>query len=117
GGAGRRGEAGGAGGGLGGGGGSRAGRLAGARRQAGFVDGGVAAAGDRDRDGRRGVADRDGQRGVRQVAVAVLDGVGEDVVVAALRAGVAYIGVGTVGGERQRAVGALDDAADRRGVV
>ena len=60
------------------------------------------------RVGRRRIPDRDRQRGMRQIAVAVLDRVGEHVVRPARRAGVARVAVAAVRGQRQLAEGALD---------
>ena len=83
-----------------------------------YITGGIGATGRGDHiDVRGAVADGDGERGVRQVAVAVLDGVGEDVVDATGRAGVAEVAVVAVSAERQIAIGAVDDRADRCGAV
>ena len=54
---------------------------------------------------------------MRQIAVAVLDRVGEHVVHTARRAGVARVAVAAVRGQRQLAEGALDRRVQRRRIV
>ena len=94
-------------------------QLARAQWQALLVDHGVATVGlgCQTTNLRCRVPDRDGQRGVRQVPVAILDGVGEGVGRSTCRARVAGVAVGAIGGQRQLAVGAVDLHAHRGCIV
>ncbi|KFC64580.1 hypothetical protein FG93_05176 [Bosea sp. LC85] len=82
----------------------RARRLGPTRRQAGLVDSHLLSAGGRNDHRRCPVPDRDRQRRRRAVAVAVGQRIGEDLVHAAGRAGIARIAVAAVGRDRQHAV-------------
>ena len=93
---------------------ARARRLGPTRRKAVLENRRRRSARRRYRVGRRRIPDRNRQRRMRQIAVAVLERVGEHVVRPARRAGVARVAVAAVRGQRQLAEGALDRRSQRR---